>query len=34
VFYVLMLLPIVGVFWHAFRTRRSNRSAEVEGAVV
>jgi putative peptide zinc metalloprotease protein len=33
-FYVLMLLPIVGVFWKAFRTRRSDRAAEVEGAVV
>jgi putative peptide zinc metalloprotease protein len=33
-FYVLMLLPIIGVFWKAFRTRRSDRAAEVEGAVV
>ena len=33
-FYVLMLLPIFGVFWKAFRTRRSDRAGEVEGAVV
>jgi putative peptide zinc metalloprotease protein len=33
-FYILMLLPIIGVFWKAFRTRRSDRAAEVEGAVV
>jgi len=33
-FYVLMLLRIIGVFWKAFRTRRSDRTAEVEGAVV
>jgi putative peptide zinc metalloprotease protein len=33
-FYVLMLLPIIAVFWKAFRTRRSDRAAGVEGAVV
>ena len=33
-FYVLMLLPIIGVFWKAFRDRRSDRAAEVESAVV
>jgi putative peptide zinc metalloprotease protein len=33
-FYILMLLPIFGVFWKAFRTRRSDQRAEVEGAVV
>jgi putative peptide zinc metalloprotease protein len=33
-FYVLMLLPIFGVFWKALRTRRSDRAGGVEGAVV
>jgi putative peptide zinc metalloprotease protein len=33
-FYVLMLLPILAVFWKAFTARRSDRRAEVESAVV
>ncbi len=33
-FYVLMLLPIIGVFWKAYGTRRSDRRAELGDVVV
>ena len=33
-FYVLMLLPILAVFWKAYSARRSDRETGVEGAVV
>jgi putative peptide zinc metalloprotease protein len=33
-FYVLMLLPIIMVFWKAYAQRRSDRQTGVEGAVV
>jgi putative peptide zinc metalloprotease protein len=33
-FYILMLLPILAVFWKAYSARRSDRETGVEGAVV
>jgi putative peptide zinc metalloprotease protein len=33
-FYVLMLLPIIGVFWKAFGARRSDRRAEIGDALA
>ena len=33
-FYILMLVPILAVFWKAYSARRSDRETGVEGAVV
>ena len=33
-FYILMLLPILAVFWKAYTARRSDRETGVEGAIV
>jgi putative peptide zinc metalloprotease protein len=33
-FYVLMLLPIIGVFWKAYGARRSDRRAELGDVVA